>query len=366
MKTLNLYIGRKLVSTTLAAVGVLTFVLLSGHLIKAFDLLARGVSAGTMGRFFLYLVPVALKFTLPFSLLCAVILVFSRLSADNEITAMRATGISLWQIVSPALLLGILLSGANFYLHMNLSPYCRYRLDQLKDAESVRNPLAILEAGRFVELPGYVIYVGKRDGDQLTDLHVYALGRNGKVVQDITALSGEVKLQEDRRRLELVLTDATIVAADPASPDDNGKLSRVASKTIGFPLDYGQQLDSKSLARKLKHLESQAIFGLIHAYAERGIDTTPLVIELHKRMSMALSPFAFLLVGIPLGIRTRRSEAAVGLVISIAMAGVFFAFLIIADNLKQHGFHSLELIVWLPNILYQIGGLTALYRLARL
>ena len=364
LKTLNLYIARKLVGATLAAIGVLTFVLLSGNLIKVFDLLARGVSAAALGRFILYLLPVALNYTLPFSLLISSVLVFSRLSADNEITAMRASGVSLWQIISPALLLGVVLSGLAFWLQMEVGPRCRFQMDMLLETEGTRNPLVLLEPGRFIELPGNVIYVGRREGDRLYDLHVYGLSSSGKVVRDITAHEGKVTLKEEEETIVLELQDAVVVAADPNAPGDATRLQRVAGQTLTFPLEYGRQLNRKPIANKFRQMDAAAMLGLIHAYAERGIDTTPLYLDLHRRFSLALSPFAFLLLGIPIAIRARRAEPAIGLVMAMAMAAVFYAFLMLAEQFRGAGNHP-EWLVWLPNIAYQAGGLYALARLAR-
>lgn len=364
LKTLNLYIARKLVGATLAAIGVLTFVLLSGNLIKVFDLLARGVSAAALGRFILYLLPVALNYTLPFSLLISSVLVFSRLSADNEITAMRASGVSLWQIISPALLLGVVLSGLAFWLQMEVGPRCRFQMDMLLETEGTRNPLVLLEPGRFIELPGNVIYVGRREGDRLYDLHVYCLSSSGKVVRDITAHEGKVTLKEEEETIVLELQDVVVVAADPNAPGDATRLQRVAGQTLTFPLEYGRQLNRKPIANKFRQMDAAAMLGLIHAYAERGIDTTPLYLDLHRRFSLALSPFAFLLLGIPIAIRARRAEPAIGLVMAMAMAAVFYAFLMLAEQFRSAGHHP-EWLVWLPNIAYQAGGLYALARLAR-
>lgn len=364
MRIVNAYIARKLVLTTLAAVGVLTFVLLSGNLIRVFDLLARGVSGATLGWLFLYLIPVALKFTIPFSLLCSSILVFSRLSADNELAAMRASGISLWQIITPALLLSVLFCALTYNLQMDYAPRCRYNLDSLKEVEGAKNPLALIEPGRFVEMPGYVIYVDRKDGERLHNLHVFALGKDGNVIQDITARSGTLTVDENRQLLELVLQDATIVAVAPGESGGT-KLQRVSGKVMTFPLDYGDRLNRRNIHQRIKHLDSQAIFGMIHVYSERGIDASPLYVELHRRMSLALSPLAFVLIGIPFGVRTRRAEPAVGLVIALVLAAFFFAFLILADNLKYNAGYHAEFLVWMPNVLYQIAGLVALWRLGK-
>ena len=365
MFILNQYIARKLFLTTLAATGVLTFVVLIGALIKAATLLSKGVPVGALGMLILLTIPTLLKYTLPFALLCAVILVFSRLAADNELTAMRASGVGVWQIVSPALLLGVLGSLLSFYLQMTAAPRCRMQMDALVADAGASNPLALIEEGRFIELPGYMIYVGGQNGNRLYDLHVYGLDRGGKVIQDITAQKGEVRVHEEQGFIELVLADAVIVASDPASPGDSKKLQHVAGKSMSFPLNYRDQLNSRGLSLKPKYLDSSALVGLVHAYQERGWDPEPLYLELHKRMAMALSPFAFVLIGIPFGIRSRRSEAAVGLLLSLLLATFFFAFLMLADQLKNQSPAQGQILVWIPNILYQVGGLIALVRLAR-
>lgn len=365
MKTLNLYIAKQLVTTTAIAVGVLTFVMLSANLVKVFGLLSRGVSAGLLCRFLMFQMPDILTFALPLALLCSAVLVFSRLSAENEITAMRASGISLWQIISPGLILSILLSALCLWLQTTVSPRCRYQAYQLRTHEGIKNPMVAIEAGRFVELPGYVIRVGERQGDQLTDVHIYALGANGEVRQDITARRGTVVLHEHRRVLEIVLGDATIAAIGVSNDQSEKEVQRFASKTFTFPLHYGTELDHRTLTRKLKYLDVSMIFGRIYIESAWGNSTTPHYVELHTRLSMALSPFAFLLLGIPFGVHTRRSETSVGLLLSMILAVGFYSFIMVADGLKHQSSLHPELLVWVPNIVYQIGGLCALSTIAK-
>ncbi len=78
-------------------------------------------------------------------------------------------------------------------------------------------------------------------------------------------------------------------------------------------------------------------------------------------MSLAFSPIGFLLLGIPFGIRTKRSETSVGLVFSLLLALVFYVFLALAESLEDQSHYHPEVLVWLPNIFYQLGGLAALH-----
>ena len=369
MKILNGYIARNLLLYTLLAVGILTFVMVSGNLFKIFDLVAQGISPVVFGKFMLLVVPEMLRYTIPLSLLTATVLLFSRLSADNEITAMKASGVSLWQIIAPALGLAAVLSGLCFWLATSVGPRCRHAAEQLMRAEAVRNPLALIEPGGFREIPGYLIRVGVKDGDMLGDIHILALDRKtGRPTVDITARRGRVRQNEDQRTLDLELEDATYATMnlDGSIPDREASgMDRVAMRRIDFPIRYGAALDAKPVTQKLKYMDLRTMLARIYFDSDAGENVTPHYVALHKRLSMALSPISFLLIGIPFAIRNRRSETSVGLLLSLLLGFGFYVFLVLTDSMdRQTALHP-EFLVWLPNVLYQGGGLWALGRIEK-
>jgi len=363
MKTLNLYIARQLFVSTAVGVAVLTFVFLSGNLIKVFDLVARGLPPGAVVRFILYLLPVALGFTIPLAILCATVLVFSRLSADNEITAMRVLGVGLWEITAPGILLSVALSGLCLFLLITVKPRFLHRAYLLQKEQGSRNPEVFLTPG-IVELPGYIMYIGSRNGKKLRDLDIYVLDQKGHVARDITARRGLIQVDEQRKVLKLALERAVICAVE-RRPDGSTRLRRVVGSRCTISLDYGSAFNQKPVTRRLKFMTLGGLLACIQVYAERGISTTPLNVELHTRLSMGLSPIAFLLMGIPFGIRTRRSETAAGLALALGLGLAFYGFIVLADTLKTESAYHPELFVWIPNVLYQVGGIMGLHRLAR-
>ncbi len=361
MKKFNTYIGGALLLNTLIAVGVLTFVMLSANLLRAFDLIARGLPPHVIGLFLVYLMPYMLQFTIPLAMLCTTVLVFSRLSADNEITAMRASGVGLWQIVTPAIILAMALAALCTYLQLNLAPECKFRAAQLKEAEGVRNPLAFLEAGRHVEFPGYIIYIGDRDGKKLESVQIYELDKDGRLANDISAKSGTVVVDEASEQIRMTLEQAMIT--DVRQRDQ--KPRHVPMRAVTFPLAYAEEFNQEGLGRKIKQMNVPAILSRIYIYGQRGIPTLPLFVELHKRMALAFSPIAFLLIGIPFGIRTRRSETSIGLLISVGLAMFFYCFLALSESLENSPHLYPQLLVWIPNIIYQAGGIYAIYKIER-
>ncbi len=367
MRKLNLYIGRNLLFTTGMAIGVLTFVMVSANLLRAFELVARGVPPWLLVKFILYVFPFVLQFVIPLSVVCSTVLVFSRLSADNEITAMRASGISLWQIISPGLILAFCLSVFCFYLQAEIGPESRYRVWLLRQGqgEGVGNPLGFIEAGRYVEFPGQILYVGERDGRKLSDIQLYMLDDRGQVSRDIMAERGTAEFDGDRRELVLRLENVTLGEINRDSDKAMDSIRHTVTSGMVQRISYGSDADRRNVQRKPKHMSMRAIMGALYIYNKRGHDTTPLYVELHKRLSLAFSPIGFLLMGIPFGIRTRRSETSIGLVVSVGLAALFYVFLVLAESLVDRPSWHPEVLVWLPNVLYQVGGLVVLQRMTR-
>ena len=361
MKILNAHIAKNLLFNTGMALAILTFVMMSGQFFRAFDLVSRGVSPAILGQFLFYLIPNMLRFTLPLAMLVATVLVFSRMSADNEIVAMKAVGISLYQIIAPALLLSFLLCGLCLWISLSVAPRFRYQADQLRWSAAANSPLAMLEPGTFTEIfPNCLMRVGRQSQGELFDIHIIMLDAAGQQVQDITARQGRVDVNQEERIIELTLQQATVTDMTINGAQDPSSLRHLNAKSIRIPFDYGTAQDQKKLTRKLKYLDLKMLCGRIGLDSEQGQDVTEHLVELHSRLSMALAPFSFLLIGLPFGIRNRRSELSVGILLCVLLALGFYAFLLCGDALKDQARFHPALIIWLPNFLYQIAGLTAL------
>ncbi len=369
MKILNAYVTRLLLTTVLMGAGVLTFVMAAGHVFRIFDWLARGGSLGVLGRFLVLRLPDILRFSLPLAMLVATVLVFSHLAADNEITAMKACGVSLWQVIAPGLLISVALSAICFWCATTLGPRCQYEADQLLWEQAAISPLVLLEdSGSFIELEGLHIRVDRREGDILHGIHILVQDREQRLQQTITARQGRLRADAEQRSFELVLQDATFGQLDvePASPNGlSATPGRFATREITLPLSTDESGSLRRLARKPKHMDLGMLFGRLYLDAERGENVSPLLVELHSRLSMSLSPLAFLFIGIPFAVRSRRSETSVGLLMALLLALGFYAFMLISRSLKTDSRAHPEILIWLPNLFYQLGGLWALARISK-
>ena len=193
MRTLNRYIFLDYLFIFLSALVVITFVMTVGALLRAIDLMARGISPSLIIQFFLQNVPYILSFSLPISTLFAALLLFGRLSMDNEISAMKSCGLSLWRVAAPLLLFSIVLTGLCIYVNSEVAPVAKYANKKLLRSVGVEEPINLLDEDRFVnDFPGLMIYVGRKNGNRIKDVVIYELNKTGGIQRNVRAKHGKI------------------------------------------------------------------------------------------------------------------------------------------------------------------------------
>ncbi len=346
MRTLNQYIGRSFASSFVLAAVVLTFVMSLVSLFQITDLLARGVPLGLILSFFLWSMPALLVFTIPVSVLTSALLLFGRLSHEGELTAMRACGISLWQAARRPILYSLLLTAVCLAVNFELTPRIERRQRAFRDRMRSEFALTLLEEGQFVEIANHrSVYVWRKKGNALKKIVV--ADRSEGFLRRIEAETGVVQVSPDRLFLELDLRSVRI------SPFIDGKSASGFCERwpIRIPLtkDGGKAPSTPPSALTLKEL--MAAVGEHNPVTGRTpnpVERLRLVVEVNIRVVMALACLAFVLLGIPLGVRNPRRESAVSVGISLLLAFIFYLFIVAAETLGRRPEMVPHLFVWFP------------------
>lgn len=371
MRVLNRYLMSDFFVTFGMTLLVFTFVMSLGAVVKAIDLGARGVSGLLLFKVFSYNIPYMLTFTLPMSVLTATLLLFGRLSFDGELTAMRASGMSLWQIIAPVVLLSIGVSILCIGITAEIAPRARHAMRSALVQLGVEDPINLLEAGRFVrDFPGLMIYIGDRSGNRVTDVIVYELGAEG-ADRNVRAKYGTLRTDKEAKAMFIDLYEVRIDQKEKKKHGDSPQTQYINASHYPVRLDFSE-MQNKTVRRKVPDLVFADILAAVRDVQGTFPELKPedvsrqrmtLVVEANKRLALSLSCFAFTLLAIPLGMRSKRKESSVGIGISLLMVFFFYLFIIVANSLVKHPEYRPDLIVWIPVIGSQFAGFFLIRRL---
>ncbi len=360
MFILNWYVTRSFLGTFFMAIGILTFAMMGARLLMIFELIAKGLPLVLFFKFVLYTLPVVLSFTVPWAVMVAIILVFGRLSADSEITAMRACGVSILQIMAPILLITFLLSGICFYLQVQVGPPSLFKTRVLQKNVIVESPMVIFDPGQYTEHENFLIYVyDKPAPNTITGVQIYELDPKMNIIRDIAAASGVVEIDEATKVMNVRLKNCMVV-----DKTQGQGISSMLDEAV-FSLNYAEEFNSWNLTNRYKFLTMPDLLARIRLEREMNRETCDMETELNQRIAFALAPIAFLLFGLPLSIRTSRKETSIGLFLSVILAGFFFLAVIICESLTSHPNLYPQYLLWLPTLIYQICGAWMIVRLTR-
>ena len=378
MKTLHLYLTRQVLATLVLTVMVFTFVLLLGNLLREILtlLVNRQATLGLVAHAVLLLIPYVLVFALPMGMLTTSLLVFGRFSADQELTAVRANGISLLALVTPILLLSVGLSGLCAWFNLEIAPQCRMAYKNLIEPNKLATSSFVIPEERFVDLPGCVVYVGKREGTNLFDVRYYQF-ENGEKIRDVRAPRGTMRIDQPSQKAEITLAQAWVVQrvekpAEGELPLTPGTTTRPAAYDwrAGFLEEYAVDvlLTPPTKSREKPALSDMTFRQLQDEKQERDrqeIDTTPVQVQMHRQMAFSFASIGFTLIGIPLGIRTHRRETNVSVAIAIILVLIYYSFIILGQTLETRPEIAPHLLLWAPNFLFQSVGAVLLWRANR-
>jgi lipopolysaccharide export system permease protein len=222
VRLLSRYLLRQLAAPFLFALGALTSLMLLSQIAKKFGaLVGKGLPWGVIGEVFALSLPFIVAMTLPMAVLLAVLYAFSHLAADNEITAMRASGISVYQILAPVLAWGVFMSAFNFAFVDQVLPRSNARLRGLLIDIGRKKPTFELREQVINEVPPsqYFLRAGRIDAatGRLRDITIYDVG--GETSRRIIyADSGQMAYAEGQTDLSLRLYDGTIHQYRPSDP----------------------------------------------------------------------------------------------------------------------------------------------------
>ncbi len=416
MSILARYVLRQHLVPASAGLAIFYFVLSMDFLV---DYLNLFIAKGVPGLFVLEAFALSLAWmtllAVPMAVMVAVLTAFGRLAGDNEIAAAKASGVNVFSLMLPVLIASVLIAFGLFEFGDRLLPAANYRLKGLLvDIHRVK-PLAAIEPGVLTELPGgYSIFINSMDSEtsEVFSVKIHRIPADGPP-QTIVADSGVLSLDEANDVLRVELLNGEILEPDA---DDLTRFNRLLFDRHVINIEQGgsslirsersrrgdRELSVNELAsrRDVNRAETttrtDTVRSLLLSHTEdllsmsrgetqllsrhdlrerrseflrkvqgelRGITGSSkkarrLDVEFHKKLSIPFSCMIFVLLGAPLGIRSRRGGIGIGAGIGLLVFLVYYLFLMGGEQLGDRGYVNAALAMWAPNVFFGAIGLT--------
>ena len=475
MKILQRYVARSYVTAFLLGMVVLTFVLSIGLLVKATQLVVKGLPPGLILRFLLVSIPESFSFTIPLAALVSALLVFGRLSSDGEISAMKACGINLWSVMLPLVGFGFLLTILSVFVNSVVAPRGYYERHLLSTENTGSNSMKLFEPDHFIdEFDGFTFWFASKKGQELHSLLIYDQTkkdftreiRSEKAIVTVTngtdlvldmynvriepfsemepgaataarlrhtipgalkkrvyrpkvggfsnrdlltgiiatnsdvahcradfmkrekrrdaldeklhGLVGKIEKQAEDLSSRLVQSGATnasqVVAEKTATVFSTNSVEAImtagasipkavlpvtnlvalaghdASRVLASAVAVESDIKDYALTKDRLLAEEVRIKERLHRIQRGRRRSSEFKTELSRRFALGLAPIAFLMIGMPLGIRASRRESNIGVVVSLGIMLVYYAFLIMAKSLAKNPAFYPHLLIWIPSL----------------
>jgi len=389
---------------------VVTFVLVMDFIIDIMDLIIdKGLSAWTILEIFGLNLAWMLALSVPMAVLVATLMAFGRLSSDNEITAIKSSGTSLYTIVAPALAASIILAVLISLFSNFVLPEFNLRARTLMSDIGKKRPTLTFKAGIFMdEFPGYTVLIKKLDerSSQLEGITIYDTG-GGPSPTTFTARRGSLEFSPDGNTLRMDLYDGEMHEVDAEDPAKYRRVNfrkhtlyikDVGSKLVRSNSEYrgDREMTSAMMLRRIEELKVQIgeHLGRMeklghtaagHLEGDQKIESTqedltvsPTTlsqlqaeqravlhlrkkingywVEIHKKFSIPAACIVFVLIGAPLGVMARRGGIAIGVGMSLGFFLLYWAFLIGGEELADRLIAPPLVAMWSPNIFIGAAG----------
>lgn len=345
MKILQRYVLKEIWLPFVLSFGTLNFIFMAGYLVRAANLIiGRGIPLWDTMYVLLLALPEMISYTAPTSILTAVLIVFGNLSQGNEIRAMKASGINPLLVMTPALLVGLVLSFVMFVFNDQIATNADFQMRKTTKKMLLKHPAAVIEPGRFVKLSDTVTFRAKTLKDNhMTDVVAYENEASEKPVRTIIAQTGDIITNPAKSEFNIRLYDGSVSDAQDSS------VQSIQFKTYEFP-NVGQE-DIEKMQKKMRN---RTLAELLISIAQADLsvsDRREIWTSFHQRIAFAFGSFIFVFLGVPIAILVRRGEIVLSFGIAMALACLYYILFVGAKTLSLQGVIPAPLAFWLPNII---------------
>ncbi len=360
-KIIDRYIFKEIASSFLIILFVLTFVLLMGKMLQIMDLFVnKGVGFFSIVKIIIFLLPYFMLFTIPITLLISTLIAVGRLSSDNEITALKTSGISLLRIYYPIAIASLIAFIFTLIMSYFVVPQTNFATRRLLFKVVQENANVGLKEKVFNDdFKDFLIYADK--------IPVHKNYMEGVIISDKRIIGEQ----------NTIFAKKASLISDPESMRVKLKMENGSIHTVSSDLKNYRKIDFKSydinldLSTVLANFDKSAksekdmtMSELLEKAKKIGLkekEVRELYIEAHKKFSIPVACIIFGLLALPLGIRSHRSVKSKGFAVGLIIVCFYYILRLGGEAFAETGYLPVALGVWTPNILFSVIGICFFY-----
>ena len=410
MKVLTRYLLRSHIAPFFFAFLALTGVVLINTLARELaNLAGKGLATEVFVEFFVLSLPANIALTLPMSVLVAVLYTFSQFAAENEITALKASGIDLRRMTLPLLIAAAFIAGGMVWFNDQVLPASNYRWRMLMMDVAQTSPLLAFKEQVVNPIPApgggvsYYLQASRimQGSNRMRDVAIYDVS-NPESSRTIYADSAWVALNSRRTDLVLTLFDGHIRQVDTAQPESFQRIgfkrqtmtiagiSQQMQRSTGDSYRTDRDMTVAMMDAKMDTMRSE-----LAALRKAAATTTPqearvametldretnydqarisslrmsireYQVEVHKKFAIATATLVFVLIGVPLALRFPRGGVGMVIGASLLIFSIYYVGLIGGESLADEGWMTPALAMWQTNVVFGTLGLFGMWRVGR-
>jgi LPS export ABC transporter permease LptG len=361
VKTLDRYLIRETIPPFLLSLGLFTFLFAVRPMLeRARDLLAAGVDMPTVGWLLLWLLPQALGITIPMAFMAGVLMGLGRLSGDRESVAFLACGVSPIRLLRPVLLVAVLAGAADMYCLVRLVPDWNQRFRETTFRILLENGESDIKPGLIYEgFPQKVLHI--QEANPAGGWRGVMLADTSDMNRPVLTLASEGYLDKDeaKRQVAIVLPGESI-RYEPGAEAGVYNTSRAHDVRLTISADSVFGTGDLNVGRGLPEM---TIADLREAEAQKraiGLSPHPEILQRHQMFSFPVACVVFALLGVALGLHTRKEGKLGGFTLGIAAIFAYYAVMMVFESLTKGGHFPAEWARWMPNIVLGVVAVLAL------
>ncbi len=343
-KIVDIYIIREVLIPFLVGVAIIGVIMLSSYLFQLTDLIIiKDIPVNLVLRLLFYQLPEIIVQTFPMAILFATMSGMGRLNRENEFSALRMGGISLYRLILPLILLGLIISGMTYFLNEEVVPWSNHEAQNIIRRSILKEAMPDVKEDVFFKGPkGRLFYVKQYDEKEetLEKIVIFNFPEKRNYPEVITAESGRVvknNWQLEDGIIHQYSRDGRLTLESQFEVMD----LELAEDVDNF---FGEQRTTSEMSREELKRE-------IDLFQNSGINVDSLLVDYHLKLAMPLSALIFILIGTPLSLSNKDSRSA-SIILTIVIIFSYYLIQSLSRSFGRNGGVSPLLAAWLPNLTF--------------